>query len=186
MPVRAIKDERRCKICRSEKRTQIDALLELRSNAGRDENDVRVTAVYVTERMKEWGIANPTLENIKIHWQKHCEVVSDEMAANLDAAVLRAVMAGEQVDVDTALRTMYTIGFTELTEKVKNGQKSGIGPDLLVKISDAITRRKTSDAQSELLNAVGGGIRAALAGRRAPELEEATIDAEFVEVDDAG
>jgi hypothetical protein len=189
MAVRQIRSEQRCKICASPDRAEIDSLLELRSTLGKLEDGTRVNGDYVLKRMGELGIRNPTIDNIKLHWKNHCEVVDDALAEQLEGAAGRALEAldsGGTVDADAALDRIVAVGMAELEEKIRNGQKTGIGVDHIMKAIDSKTRRGHSEAQSELLRSLGGGIsdvfKKALGKPTTAELEEATVEAEFEEV----
>lgn len=171
--VRAIKDERRCKLCRNEHRAEIDALLELRSNAGKlpEPDGRRATLGVVLEQLIAWGVENPTKENITGHFKNHCQLVGAETMAAVDNAVTTALAtleAGGKIDPDTALDRIVLLGMAEIEAKVANGQLSGIPPDLVIKAIQVKTQRGASDAQSELLRAVGHGIAGAIAGGMRP------------------
>jgi hypothetical protein len=186
--VRQIKSEKRCKICASTDRTEIDRLLELRS-IGEKIDGARVTGDYVLARMGELGLRNPTLDNLKAHWKNHCEVVSDEFASQLEGAAnaaLEAIDKGATVDADASLDRILAIGMAEVEEKARNGQKVGISIDHILKAIDSKTRRGHTEAQSELLRSLGGGIESvfkkALGGGEQKQLPETVEDAEFEEV----
>jgi hypothetical protein len=186
--VRQIKSEKRCKICASPDRIEIDRLLELRS-VGEKIDGVRVTGDYVLARMGELGLRNPTLDNLKAHWKNHCEVVSDELVGQLEGAVTAALEAldqGATVDPDAALDRIVAAGMAEIEQKIRNGQKVGISVDHILKAIDSKTRRGHTEAQSELLRSLGGGIESvfkkALGGGEQKQLPEVVEDAEFEEV----
>lgn len=187
MAVRQIRDEKRCKICASPDRSEIDSLLELRSKGGKLD-DVRVNGDYVLKRMGELGIRNPTVDNIKLHWKNHCEMVDDALGEQLDGAAERALAAleaGETVNPDAVLQRVLALGAAELEEKARNGQKTGIGIDHILKAVDSMTRRSTSQSQNELLRELGGGISLVFKkaiGQAPEQLPEAVEDAEFEEV----
>lgn len=168
MAVRAIKSEQRCKLCRSDRREEIDALLELRSEAGKlpEPDGRRATIDVVIEKLAEWGIANPTKENVTTHFKRHCQLVTPETVAAIDSAITEALAtlaAGGKIDPDTALDRIVMLGMAEIEAKVANGQLAGIPPDLVLKAIQVKTQRGASEAQSDLLRGLGGGIAAALA-----------------------
>lgn len=192
MAVRAIKDERRCKLCRNDHRSEIDELLELRSNAGKlpEPDGRRATLEVVLEKLIAWGIDNPTKENVTGHFKNHCQVIGDGTMEKVDEAVttaLATLQAGGKIDPDSALDRIVMLGMAEIEAKVANGQLSGIPPDLVLKAIQVKTQRGASEAQSDLLRAVGGGIAAAIAGGMPPvrppaQINEAALEAEFTEV----
>jgi hypothetical protein len=186
--IRQVKTERRCKLCQSTHRSEIDQLLLLRSQSGKLDDGTRVNGEYVITRCAELGIQNPTKENITGHWKNHCEVIDDEAAKAIDQAVdatLAKLQPGAVVDADAALDRIIAVGVAEIEERVAQGQRSGIGVDQVLKAIDSKTRRGASEAQSELLRELGGGIAAAFkiaAGSPPKQLDEPAIDAEFEEI----
>jgi hypothetical protein len=188
MAVVPTKTEPRCKLCTSDFRTEIDTLLERRSNREYDEHGNRINEQYVMERLVEWGINNPTSDNIKNHWAKHCEVGTAEaitaaQTAQLDA--LESILAGgEHANLDEALRTIVTLGVAGFREKVAKGMNP-ITVDHVLKAAAELTRRSHNEAQEDLLQSLIGGIGAALSpGKQPKQIAAGTvIDAEGVEIE---
>jgi hypothetical protein len=63
------------------------------------------------------------------------------------------VKAGERVNADDALDFVIALGVTELEARLQREGRSGVTVDQLVKAIGEKTRRKSSDAQRELLGA---------------------------------
>jgi hypothetical protein len=190
MAVLAKKSETRCKLCQHPRRGEIDALLEKRSNGDSDEAGRRFNEAYVLEILGQWGVVNPTPDNIKGHWKNHCELIS---SATLEAAqhaqIQRAreiAEGGTHIDVDENLRWLVTVGRAGLEEQLSNG-RNPITVDHMLKATTELTRRAHNAAQHELLGELTGGIALALS-RGAKELPPVEIiegvEAEFVVVDD--
>lgn len=188
MAVLAIKTEPKCKLCTHPNRPEVDALIERRSNREELEDGTRVNLEYVLARFRELGVDNPTEENIKNHWQKHCQkTTSGTVIATQDAAAekLLAIMRGDiVVDVNADLDRLWAIGLAEIEARLSRGEKSGITPDVLLRVAQEKTRRAHNETQSELLTALTGGIAGALSGRAAArQISDASVvDAEAVEV----
>lgn len=188
MAVIQIKTELRCKVCSSDFRKEIEDLLEKRSNREYDEQGNRINEQYVLEKCAEYGIRNPTIDNIKNHWRKHCETGSSkviEAAATAQLDALEKVLAGgEHANLDEALRTIVTLGVAGFREKVAKGMNP-ISVDHVLKAAAELTRRSHNEAQEDLLQSLIGGIGAALGpGKNPKQIGDGTvIDAEGVEVE---
>lgn len=198
MAVLASKSEPLCKICKHEKRAEIDAILELRSNLTRGDdlpNGKKGPLLWNMEKvlaqLAEWELPNPTEENVKTHWRKHCTVVKTEQIEAAQHAVLVKLddlrAGGKHADPDEVLRLIITIYTEELYEKLARGEKSGIPGDLMMKAQQELTRRAHSETQNELLTMFGQGMseafKAIQAGPRQAQIEQAddVIDQEPVE-----
>lgn len=175
MPVLALKTELKCKLCRHDRREEIDAILEKRSLGAADESGRRYNLDYVLELLRGLGVENPTKENITGHWKRHCEVVTEQEAQKrqVDEAVeaaqtdervraLVASIAGEDyfekprlLTADESLELIRALGVFELAERVRKGEKIGITPDHLLKSIDGATRRRSSEAAGELMSGLG-------------------------------
>jgi len=174
-----IKTELRCKICKSDFRTEIDTLLEQRSNRESDADGNRVNLQYVQEKMTYFGVENPTLDNINAHWKKHCEVGSAEAVVSAQSAQLDALetllAGGEHANLDEALRTIVTLGVAGFREKVAKGMNP-ITVDHVLKAAAELTRRSHNEAQHDLLTSLIGGIGQALTPGKTPkQIESAEI-----------
>jgi hypothetical protein len=193
--VQKIKHEKRCKICASPHADAIDALLLKRSKREKDAEGKTVNLDYVLAAMTEYGIENPTLDNVKGHWKNHRQVVSEEEVAEQTERLNEAIQQLESgefefEDVDEGLRFFFSVGMKDLKRKVAAGELSGITHDHLLKAAGEITKRRQNDAQQELLRALGGGIqqvftKALGGGEQQPQIEQGeVIDAEVVEVEE--
>jgi hypothetical protein len=162
MAVLQLKSVGRCKICSSPHRRSIETLLEHRSHRRKDTAGKRITASYVMDKMAEFGVVNPTVENITIHTSKHIKFVADSKELHkLDSGRRMAVKLREgvpPVDIDENLRWMISVGRSEIEDRLIRGEKSGITTDHILKATDALTRRQHNEAQHELLGALVGGI----------------------------
>lgn len=200
MAVRATKTEPKCKLCRHEKRDEIDAILELRSKLTRDPvtKELIWTAPKVLAQLAEWGVENPTEENIKTHWKRHCEVVSEESAAADDAAALEAfkkLLTGEagHADADEMLRLVVSIWGAKVAEQIARGEVPNITTEQMLKAQAELTRRSTSETQHQLLTMFAQGMTQAaqLKGGEQVQLEagddviEQAEDADFEPVEEA-
>lgn len=165
MAVIASKHEPRCKLCSHPQRPEIDRLLEMRSKR-QTVDGVRVNAEYVIERLREMEVDNPTEDNIKDHWRKHCTVTTDgSIEAQQQAAaneILKILAQGGSVDINSDLDKLWAIGRAEIEARVSRGERSGITPDIMLRIAQEKTRRQHNETQDELLKALTGGIAAAI------------------------
>jgi hypothetical protein len=193
--VLAVKNEPLCKICKSDKRADIDAILELRSLLTRGPNlpngkkgPFLWNLEKVLKQLGEWGIPNPTEENVKTHWRKHCEVIKGEAVEAAQHAALVKIeelrAGGKHADPDEVLRTIVTLYNEELLERIARGEKSGIPGDLMMKAQQELTKRAHSETQNELLSLFGKGMSAAVkviqdGPRAVPQIEEPVEDAEY-------
>ena len=162
MAVLQTKSNGRCKICSHPDRRKIETLLEHRHHRRKDTTGARINSQYVLAKMAEFGIQNPTIENITLHQSRHIEFVEDSAKLHkLDSgrrthAKLRD--GAPHVDIDENLRWMISVGRAEIEDRMIRGEKSGITTDHILKATDALTRRQHNEAQHELLGALVGGI----------------------------
>jgi hypothetical protein len=193
MAVIAKHTELRCKLCASDQRERIDALLERRSKRERDEEGNAINLDYVLVELARLGIENPNADNVKNHWKKHCEVISEqektEMAESVEGLVEKLNDGTiEFADADAALDWIITQGVTEAQTKLQLGGKVGITIDQILKAIDSKTRRKSNEAQDELLRGLGGALGAwagkALEGGAQPKAIDAGVVEHEVVVED--
>jgi hypothetical protein len=183
MAVVPIKTELRCKICKSDFRTEIDALIESRSNRERDKDGNTINLQYVLEKMGEYGISNPTLDNVNAHWKNHCQVGTAEAVTAAQSAQLdeleKLLAGGEHANLDEALRTIVSLGVAGFREKVAKGMNP-ITVDHVLKAAAELTRRSHNEAQEDLLHSLIGGIGEALAS---PKPMKQIEGAEIIDVE---
>jgi hypothetical protein len=194
MAVLQTKSHGGCKICKSPARRQIESLLEHRHHRRKDTDGVRINIDYVKAKMAEFGIENPTTENVTLHQSRHMQFVADSKELHkLDSGRKTALKLRNgntpHVDIDENLRWMITVGRSEIEDRLMRGDKSGITTDHILKATDALTRRQHNEAQHELLGALVGGIGHAIGAVPAESLDpvpdsivlelEAAEDAEF-------
>lgn len=188
MAVLAVKTELKCKLCKHPEREQIDLLLEMRSNGQKDAAGVRVNADYVIERLREMGVENPNLDNLKIHWRKHCEVVKEETKETLteqrDQAVEELIARAKEMTLDELMEWVARQGVHEAMLRELLEGKSGVTLDHAMKAVDTITRRKQENGQRKFFEALGGGIARALTGGQKALPEGEVIEAEPAEIEE--
>lgn len=189
MAVLATKTEPKCKLCSHPNRAEIDALLERRSNGELDDQGRRFNADYVIEILASWGVTNPTIENLKNHWRKHCEVVSAEEAEQVETALselnqeMLAILDESDGTVDADLKAIFKLGMKRIRGKVLRGEDPGVTLDHQLKASAELTKRAHNESTRELLGQLGSGLALALSQPRpARQIEGAeVIDVEPVE-----
>jgi len=188
MAVLALKTEPKCKLCTHPARAEIDALIERRSNRETMEDGTRVNIEYIIAEFEKMGVVNPTGDNVKNHWLKHCSRTSETTVVATQKAASEAlikILSGEvTVDVNRDLDRLWAIGLAEIEARIATGERSGITPDVLLRVAQEKTRRAHNETQSELLNMLGTGLAAAFKPA-AKQIEEATIDAEIIEIEEA-
>ena len=189
MAVLALKTEPKCKLCSHPNRAEIDVLLEKRSKGEFDDKGRRFNADYVLEILGGWGVVNPTLENLKNHWKKHCELVSAEEAeqvasqlSELNAEML-AILDESDGTVDADLRAMFKLGMKRIRGKILSGNDPGVTPEMSLKAAGELTKRAHNESTRELLGTLAGGLALALAQPQQPKQIEGAevIDVEPVE-----
>jgi len=189
MAVVAIKTEPRCKLCTHPQRSDIDALLERRSRGDLDDKGNRINQEYVIKVFAEWGVKNPTKENLTTHFGKHCEVLEDEAAVErekeLDEIHQEMLDALDNSDgsIDGDLEAIRKVGMRRIRKLVLEGRDPGITNDHLLKAVAEQTKRSSNDAARSLLGQLAGGMVQALATRQEPRQLPAAevIDVEAVE-----
>lgn len=189
MAVLPLKDEPKCKLCRSGHRTRIDELLEIRSNRG-DLDGVKVNQDYVLAELGKMGVVNPTGDNIRIHWAKHCRVIEDEIVEQAQAGLMIRLhdmaVNGVTVDINKDLDKLWAIGMAEMEERIARGGMSGITPEMLMKIAAEKTRRSHNETQDKLMSVLAGGIAHAITGSKQVMLPTRIDDAEVIELEPIG
>jgi hypothetical protein len=189
--VQAIKSEARCKLCKNAHRAEIDQLLLRRSLREKNESGEPINLAYVLDALaRDYSVENPTEENVKVHWRKHCATVSEQDAEVQEAQFrerYEAYSRGEFEfeDVDEGLRFLWSCYVRDQKAKAARGEPLGLTHDHAVKLADSMTKRKSAEATQELLGALGGAIAASAQkamGGGAPALPEAAEDAEFEEL----
>jgi hypothetical protein len=188
----AIKNEPKCKLCRHPQREEIDALLELRSALTRDPETKQLiyTLPVVLKQLAEWGVENPTEDNIKAHWRKHCEVVAEGVAVGHDAALeelrveMLTILDASDGSIESDLTALRKLAMARIRLRVMKGEDPGVTVDQLLKSVAEMTKRAHNEATHELLTSLAGGMTRALAERRTPRAIEGAevVDAEAVEV----
>lgn len=183
--VRQIKNEPKCKICKSPHRDEIDGLLLERSfRVTRDDGTV-VNGDFVRRRLVELGVQNPTHENLTSHWKNHCQVVSkdsEEEIADLVEGVLASVSIEELQEMTTSERLdlLELQGYAELQARIKTTGKSGLSTDQLLRIAEIKQRQKQNEDQRKFFTALGAGVAAAL-GRGAEQRALPVPDGEVID-----
>jgi hypothetical protein len=192
VPVLAAKTVPSCKLCKHPRRAEIDALLEKRSNKIRDPKTKQLlfTAEILKKRFaEEFGVVNPTDENLQVHWKKHCEVVTQAEVNEVEDALselnqeMLDIIDGSDGTVDNDLRVVFKLGMKRIRGRVLRGEDPGVSVDHALKASAELTKRQDNEAKHELLQALTGGIATALSAPRQPlPIEGAeVIEVEVVE-----
>jgi hypothetical protein len=191
MAVLAIKTEPKCKLCQHSHRPEIDLLLEKRSKGEVDADGNKVNEEYVLAKLTEWGVVNPNKANLTGHFKRHCEVVTDDEAAQVQQELselnqqMLAAMDESDGSIDGDLRAIFKIGMKRIRGRILQGQDPGITLDHALKSSAELTKRSHNEAQRELLGTLGAGLAQALmAPVRPRQIEpagEVVIDQEPVE-----
>jgi hypothetical protein len=189
--------EPRCKICSHPRRVEIDALLEKRSQRIRDPETKKLlySRDIVIKTLLEWGITNPTPDNVDRHWQKHCEVVSDAEATSLQDALNAAsqemldIINARDGSVEGDLHAIRAMSMARLRQKALRNEDVGVTVDMGLKATTELTRRASSEAARDLLSTLAGGISKALGGPGRKEIADAEVvleieAAEVVEVEE--
>jgi len=164
MPVKAARMEPRCKICSHDRRPEIDLILELRSVHGKLPNGKVATLTPVLQILgSEFGIENPTKENIDTHWKKHCEVVETLDEATSDMRLIAEAIASEIGD-DWETRILRpddveAIVYSHISKKLLRSMIDGAplgGAELerWSKLGDSIKRHKGGGAFDDLNDAL--------------------------------
>lgn len=186
MPVRAVQTELRCKVCASPHRAAIDLLLERRSRGDKDESGRRFNFEYVKELVEAMGVENLTPENVKVHWKKHSEIISEEAQGNIEAT--RERMLAElpaDASLDEKLAWATRLFEEQVLAAIEAGATPGITWDQYIKLLGIQNQRRQADAQNELFRSVGAGIAGAFAhlgGQRA-DVELDAEEAELAEIE---
>lgn len=165
--------EGRCAVCKS-RAEEFNVWLARRLD-GDTEGGKRITWDYLAETVAPILLGSKVdKRSLRRHFDNHCEVVSEEKAEEVAAlddereglvgSMLDRVKAGEKFDPDDALDFVIVLGVTELEARLKREGKAGVTVDQLVKAISEKTRRKSSDAQRELLGHLGGAIGEVFSG----------------------
>jgi hypothetical protein len=161
MPIVALATEPKCKICRSERRGEVDELLLLRSRRARDTDGQRVTLTYVRECMREWGIVNPTQENITVHLRKHCAIID---APGEDFELERHYLSGEAKELaarfdeqgpanaDTLPDRVIAVYDLQMRADLRAGVVPRVTADQARAMIDTKTRRRQNERITDLLD----------------------------------
>lgn len=200
MAVVPIQSMPRCKLCQSPHRPVMDALLEMRSTAQEDKDGKRVNFEYVAERYASLHPGQKlTKENCTLHFKNHCEVRPDEETVDTGGVLAETHAARLEIfervlgpdwrsvspTADQILELQRALYVLELERRAASGENLGLTHDHALKGIDSSTKRKTSEAQSALLQGIGAGI-ARWAVEGAPERKElpegdGVIEGEIIE-----
>jgi hypothetical protein len=109
---------------------------------------------------------------VKVHWQKHCEQVSEAKVAEQEQIrddILAKLESGELdvADIDESLRTLFTIGYHEIAGALQARREDGHHARPLDKCGDTLTRRRHNEKTEQLFDALGGAIAHAMGGSEA-------------------
>ena len=160
MQILSLVTQTQCKICRSEGRVQIDALLLARAMKERDEWGKRVTMTTIHRLMEELGIPNPTRDNVETHLEKHCELVDDADLALRDVIDLadQARMLGARFDeqgpatADTLPDRVIQMYDLQIRSELRDGKVPRVTADQVRAMIDTKTRRRQNERLTDLLD----------------------------------
>jgi hypothetical protein len=173
--VLAIQSAPRCKLCQHAKRSEIDALLERRSNGESDETGrFNLQRILDILGSPEFDVTNPTKENVTVHWRKHCEKVEqgqvDEMQEKKQELSTRALaMCEAEFGVDWQDRVLSNDEYLifvricaqyDLSQKILAGEKTGATIDHGIKSVGESTKRKSNEALDEIRKGMGQALQA--------------------------
>lgn len=188
MAIQPIATELRCKLCKHDRRPEIDALIEQRSRR-------EINGDELLSKLVEVGVDNPNLDNVKNHLKKHCRIVDEAVAQAEERVIveLKAVAVamfeetlGEgwrlrPIPPEALIDLQRRLYVHELELRVAEGLPSGVTHDHVLKGVAEQTKRKQEDAISELMRGVGRGVEAALSGTvRRHALPAPAIEGEVV------
>lgn len=174
LAVRAVKTEHRCKLCKNPHRGEIDALLLQRSQRVILPDGTPVNGDFVKARLVEFGVENPTHENLTLHWKNHCETVDAEEEAEIEA-VVDSVLANVTVDELRAMTTADRLdllelqGYVEIQARLRKTGKTGLTTDQLLRIAELKQRQKANEDQRRFLGALGAGLQMAIEKAHEPK-----------------
>jgi len=185
-----VRDAPRCKLCRAAKQfghpadSEVNLLLERRSNREKDGDGAQINADYVFARYVEMGIQNPNLENVKAHL-KHIEFVHESLVAReqqdqaeAERQVREELSETSGADVaDQIIDFELKVYLAKRRIQAERGDIDAATVDQVRALISEKTKRKHNDAQDELLKGlaagVGGFISKTLVKAVAPALEPA-------------
>ncbi len=207
MTVIPLKTINSCTICKHARRTDIDVLLERRSNRETLPNGVKINGEYVYRILREWGVytnqVDMTIEaGLKNHWRKHVQKLDQEKKADeetqkkKDDAMALLARDPETMNVEAYLHRIIQIDAAETEARIAAGEKSGVTKDHALKAAQELSRRGANQAQGDLLKALAGGIAHAFGPAREqsqlppahaalPDGTPTVVDGEFHEVEEA-
>jgi hypothetical protein len=201
MRVIALKTELRCKLCKHPDRAYIDELLSKRSQRLTDPvTGAQINLDYVLDALRELGVSNPTEENVKNHWKKHCSLVDDaeaeaeerregelqEEAVRIFERVLGPDWRDRSPGPDQVLELQRALWAHKLHLELRDGKLPDITQDQILKNVGEQSRRRQDEAARELLGSLTGAIGAAMVKTVLPKPEPVLElePADYVEVDD--
>lgn len=167
----------RCKLCQNAHRTEIDELIALRSQRLKKTPEILV-------QLAEWGVENPTADNLKMHLKNHVELVTPEeysqRADDVDEVFTQILGDGWQNRVptpDEANELVRALAVRDLYRKAKEGKGVGLTADHLLKSVAEATKRKSDERVGGLLGTLVG----ALTERQQRQLPPVVVEHEPIE-----
>ena len=168
------KEEPKCKLCRHQLRPEIDRLLLRRSQREKLEDGRAVNLEYVLARLGEMGVENPNADNVKIHWTKHCEVVSGDVADAQENALLEMINAltPEQIagmSPQERINWIAQVGMAQEMARIEAGGTTSITIDHVLRAEAELRQRKQEESTTRLLGELVGGVAHALKQKEEPK-----------------
>lgn len=186
--VNKLKTEPRCKICKHPMRDAIDELCLIRFQRGKDPvTGQRLTANLLLDILgSRFLLANPTIDNVNAHWgkERHSHAGAGDKLPGDNIPLLEESIARELAEsfgdepwtVDNYGRRVALIAGAVLQRELESGRLPRVTLEQGLKAVDTTTRRKQSDAQAELLNALTAGVAAAHGTTVDGEIEDADVE----------
>lgn len=194
MPILATKTELKCKLCSHAERPAIDEQIERRSKR-------EINLEQLLEKLRGFGVVNPTKENVTLHLRKHCRIVTAEEAqaeaATKEALGSRALeMCEKEFGPGWQERVLTADEFLILTRiasqhdiyvRMSQGEKTGATIDHGLKAVGETTRRRFNEAETDMKRGVVKALQAfgqaALSNTQRPALNAGEFDRDEIVVE---
>jgi len=160
--------EEKCKFCQHEARPDIDDILLER-------HEGKLTIAESLAKIALLDVPNPNYDNMRLHFKKHCEVLSETQLAERDAN------EGKVSDLAQEILNMCNKEFGEGWEsrpltndefllftricsqhdmllRIRRGEKTGATIDHGLKSVGEGTRRKHNESEEEMKNSIGAAL----------------------------
>lgn len=157
MPYLQTKTEPKCKLCTHPEREAAEAIIA-------QQQERKITQADCLAALAELGVENPTRDNIILHRKKHCQLVTaQEMEAHKKLMGEHESKALDMCDKqfgegwqdriltnDEYLTLLRIASQHDLVLKMQRGEKTGVTVDHGLKSVGEGTKRKQTEAESEM------------------------------------